>query len=170
MAWRVTGRRLSRSTLARQAHSQGEDAIAMRQKLITGPVVGPAQPKLPGVDPPPPPFTLVIQIHAWRCRGFEAPTLLRGPRSRNGPGPKSAGHRRRRRLDLESGPRPFRGRRPTPGSLPRQLQCPMKRCGQFWSTAGDEALLARIFHSRERTGGFCGGARFGFPNGVVHRL
>ena len=30
--------------------------------------------------------------------------------------------------------------------------------------------LARIFHSRERTGGFCGGARFGFPNGVVHRL
>ena len=23
----------------------------------------------------------------------------------------------------------------------RQLQCRMKRCGQFWSTAGDEALL-----------------------------
>ena len=22
-----------------------------------------------------------------------------------------------------------------------QLQCRMKRCGQFWSTAGDEALL-----------------------------
>ena len=40
----------------------------MRQKLITGPVVGPAQPKLPGVDPPPPPFTLVIQIHAWHIR------------------------------------------------------------------------------------------------------
>ena len=34
------------------AHSPGEDVIAMRQKLITGPVVGPAQPKLPGVDPP----------------------------------------------------------------------------------------------------------------------
>ena len=24
----------------------------------------------------------------------------------------------------------------------RQLQCRMKRCGQFWSTAGDEALLS----------------------------
>jgi hypothetical protein len=24
----------------------------------------------------------------------------------------------------------------------RQLQCRMKRCGQFWSTRGDEALLA----------------------------
>ena len=36
--------------------------------------------------------------------------------------------------------------------------------------SGPSAALARIFHSRERTGGFCGGARFGFPNGVVHRL
>ena len=84
----TTGRCLLRQSET-AAHSQGEDAIAMRQKLITGPVVGPAQPKLPGVDPPPPPFTLVI--HAWRCRGFAAPTLLRGPRSRNGPGPMTVG-------------------------------------------------------------------------------
>jgi hypothetical protein len=68
IALRVTGRRLSRSTLARQAHYQGEDAIALREKLITGPVVAPPKPKLPGVDQPPAPFTLVIQIDAWNIR------------------------------------------------------------------------------------------------------
>ena len=60
----------------------------MRQKLITGPVVGPAQPNLPGVDQP-------------------SSVATRG--------------------GVED--------------LRPQLQCRMKRCGQFWSTAGDEALL-----------------------------
>jgi hypothetical protein len=33
----------------------------------------------------------------------------------------------------------------------RQLQCRMKRCGQFWSTAGDEALLClEMFWRNER--------------------
>ena len=33
----------------------------------------------------------------------------------------------------------------------RQLQCRMKRCGQFWSTSGDEALLAlEMFWRNER--------------------
>jgi hypothetical protein len=33
----------------------------------------------------------------------------------------------------------------------RQLQCRMKRCGQFWSTAGDEALLCQeMFWRNER--------------------
>ncbi len=68
IALRVTGRRLSRSTLARQAQYQGEDAIALRQQLITAPVVAPPKSKLPGVDQAPPPFTLVIQIDAWNIR------------------------------------------------------------------------------------------------------
>ncbi|MPN02091.1 hypothetical protein SDC9_149304 [bioreactor metagenome] len=33
----------------------------------------------------------------------------------------------------------------------RQLQCRMKRCGQFWSTRGDEALLClEMFWRNER--------------------
>ena len=43
-------------------------------------------------------------------------------------------------------------------------------CSVLSSGASAGLGLTRIFHSRERTGGFCGGARFGFPNGVVHRL
>ena len=33
----------------------------------------------------------------------------------------------------------------------RQMQCRMKRCGQFWSTQGDEALLClEVFWRKER--------------------
>lgn len=33
----------------------------------------------------------------------------------------------------------------------RQLQCRMQRCGQFWSTRGDEALLcSEMFWRNER--------------------
>ena len=68
IALRVTGRSLSRSTMARQAQYQGDNAIAVRQQLITGPVVAPPKSKLPGVEQPPQPFTLVIQIDAWNIR------------------------------------------------------------------------------------------------------
>lgn len=69
LSLRVLGRSLSRSTLARQAHSQGEHAITVRQRLIDAPVVGPPPTKsaLP-MDQPPEPFTLVIQIDAWNIR------------------------------------------------------------------------------------------------------
>ena len=33
----------------------------------------------------------------------------------------------------------------------RQMQCRMKRCGQFWSTSGDEALLClEVFWRNDR--------------------
>jgi hypothetical protein len=69
LSLRVLGRSLSRSTLARQAHCQGEQAITVRQRLIATPVVGPPPTKaaLP-LDQPPEPFTLVIQIDAWNIR------------------------------------------------------------------------------------------------------
>jgi hypothetical protein len=60
---RVTGRCLSRSTLAREAQRQGDNAIAVRQKLVEGPVGVAA-----GRDQPPEPFTLVIQIDTWNIR------------------------------------------------------------------------------------------------------
>jgi hypothetical protein len=67
LSLRVLGRSLSRSTLARQAHSQGQEAITVRQRLVEAPVVGPPQSAWP-LDQPPEPFTLVIQIDAWNIR------------------------------------------------------------------------------------------------------
>jgi hypothetical protein len=69
LSLRVLGRSLSRSTLARQAQSQGDRALALRQHLIDAPIVGPPPTKvaLP-LDQPPEPFTLVIQIDAWNIR------------------------------------------------------------------------------------------------------
>ena len=69
LSLRVLGRSLSRCTLARQAHAQGEHAITVRQRLSDTPVVGPPSTKaLLPVDQPPEPFTLVIQIDAWNIR------------------------------------------------------------------------------------------------------
>jgi hypothetical protein len=59
---RMLGRSLSRSTLARQAHRQGQHALALRQQLIQAPVVPSAAP------PEEAPFTLVIQLDAWHIR------------------------------------------------------------------------------------------------------
>jgi len=68
---RVTGRSLSRSTLAREAQRQGERAHGVRQRLVDAPVYLPAQTKAP-VAPAEmnaqAPFTLVIQIDAWNIR------------------------------------------------------------------------------------------------------
>jgi len=66
---RVTGRCLSRSTLARQAQRQGDHAIEVRQQLLDAPLwVAPAAkvPAVPGQGAEP--FTLVIQIDAWNVR------------------------------------------------------------------------------------------------------
>ena len=69
LSLRLLGRSLSRSTLARQAHSQGERAITLRQRLIDAPVVAPPPTKAAlAVDQPLEPFTLVIQIDAWNIR------------------------------------------------------------------------------------------------------
>jgi transposase len=77
ISWRVTGRRLSRSTLARLAQAQGDDAIARREQMIAGPVLPSPkhQPSTPsatrrvaGADQPITPSTLVIQIDAWNIR------------------------------------------------------------------------------------------------------
>lgn len=69
---RLTGTQLSRSTLAREAKRQGDQAIQMRDKQITRPVFVPPkskESKIPvGLDQPPKPFTLVIQIDAWNIR------------------------------------------------------------------------------------------------------
>jgi len=68
---RVTGRSLSRSTLAREAQRQGESALAVRQQLVEAPVgIAPAtQAKAAAAaDQPVQPFTLVIQIDAWNIR------------------------------------------------------------------------------------------------------
>jgi hypothetical protein len=87
LSLRVLGRSLSRSTLARQAHAQGEH----------------------------------YQQHQQRMKYEEA---------------------RRRDEPVGSG---------AIESTCRQLQCRMKRCGQFWSTAGDEALLClEMFWRNER--------------------
>ena len=70
LSLRVTGRRLSRSTLAREAQRQGQDAMDVRQQLVDAPVwVAPTKAKVPaGADQPMAPFTLVIQIDAWNIR------------------------------------------------------------------------------------------------------
>jgi len=66
---RVTGRRLSRSTLAREAQRQGDQAIEVRRQLVEAPVwVAPAAKATAGQDQLSQPFTLVIQIDAWNVR------------------------------------------------------------------------------------------------------
>lgn len=70
LSLRVTGRRLSRCTLAREAQRQGDSAIEVRQQLIQAPVVAPATTTKvsPGAEQALDPFTLVIQIDAWNIR------------------------------------------------------------------------------------------------------
>jgi hypothetical protein len=66
---RVTGRRLSRSTLARETQRQGDHAIAVRRQLLEAPVwAAPAANVTGGQDQLSEPFTLVIQIDAWNVR------------------------------------------------------------------------------------------------------
>lgn len=67
---RVAGIQFSRSTLAREAQRQGERAIQKRQEPIPAPlqVPAPSAPRAVGLDQPPQPFTLVIQIDAWNIR------------------------------------------------------------------------------------------------------
>jgi hypothetical protein len=66
---RVTGRRLSRSTLARETQRQGDHAIAVRQQLLDAPVwVAPAAKVTAAQDRLSEPFTLVIQLDAWNVR------------------------------------------------------------------------------------------------------
>lgn len=69
LSLRVTGRRLSRSTLGREAQRQGDHAIGVRQQLLQAPVwAAPAAKVCAAGDQPPEPFTLVIQIDAWNVR------------------------------------------------------------------------------------------------------
>jgi hypothetical protein len=68
VASRVVGIRLSRGTLAREAQRQGERAIQMRQEQTTTPAPPPAATAAAGLDQPPKPFTLVLQIDAWNIR------------------------------------------------------------------------------------------------------
>lgn len=71
LSLRVTGRRLSRSTLGREAQRQGECAMEVRRQLVEAPVWAPPAGKTKAVataDQPPEPFTLVIQIDAWNIR------------------------------------------------------------------------------------------------------
>ena len=69
IALRLTGRSLSRSSLARQAQYQGGQAIAVREQLIEQPLVRmPANPAVPGPAPSPAPFTLILQLDAWHIR------------------------------------------------------------------------------------------------------
>jgi hypothetical protein len=66
---RVTGRALSRSTLAREAQRQGDQAIAVRQQLVQAPVgVSPAGSLAAAANSLAEPFTIVIQIDAWNVR------------------------------------------------------------------------------------------------------
>jgi len=69
---RITGRKLSRSTLAREAKRQGDRAIHLRQKQTTQAVFVPPKAQgtkaAVGLDQPSKPFTLVIQIDAWNIR------------------------------------------------------------------------------------------------------
>jgi len=66
---RVTGRHLSRSTLARETQRQGERAITMRRQLLEAPPwVDPAVKVTAAQDQLSAPFTLVIQIDAWNVR------------------------------------------------------------------------------------------------------
>lgn len=68
VARRVAGIQLSRSTLAREAQRQGDRAIQMRQEQTSAPTVVPGPKAALGLDQPPQPFTLVIQIDAWHIR------------------------------------------------------------------------------------------------------
>jgi hypothetical protein len=66
---RMTGRRLSRSTLAREAQRQGDQAIEVRRRLVEAPVwVDPAGRLSAAPNQSAEPFTLVIQIDAWNVR------------------------------------------------------------------------------------------------------
>jgi len=69
LSLRVTGRPLSRSTLAREAQRQGDQAIGVRQKLVEALGVETPAAQVPaGRDQPPESFTLIIQIDAWNIR------------------------------------------------------------------------------------------------------
>jgi hypothetical protein len=71
LSLRVTGRSLSRCTLAREAQRQGDSALVVRQRLVDAPVGLPSESKNKAAragDPPPEPATLVIQIDAWNIR------------------------------------------------------------------------------------------------------
>jgi hypothetical protein len=71
LSLRVTGRSLSRCTLAREAQRQGDSALVVRQRLVDAPVCLPSESKNKAAragDPPPEPATLVIQIDAWNIR------------------------------------------------------------------------------------------------------
>lgn len=71
LSLRITGRRLSRSTLAREAQRQGDNALQVRQQLVEAPVwVASASPTKAALlaESSPQPFTLVIQIDAWNVR------------------------------------------------------------------------------------------------------
>ncbi len=71
IALRVTGRALSRSSLAREAQRQGDHAIKVRERLVQAPVhLAPTFSPKPAVaaEQSPPPFTLVLQIDAWNIR------------------------------------------------------------------------------------------------------
>jgi hypothetical protein len=69
LSLRVTGRSLSRSTLAREAQRQGDQALAVRRQLVEAPPwVAPDRKGPTGLDPLVEPFTLVIQIDAWNIR------------------------------------------------------------------------------------------------------
>jgi hypothetical protein len=63
---RVAGLPLSRSTLAREAQRQGERAQEERRQLVAQPA--PTLPRPTGLDQPPRPFTLIIQLDAWNIR------------------------------------------------------------------------------------------------------
>jgi hypothetical protein len=66
---RVTGRTLSRSTLAREAQRQGDHALTVRTRLVQAPVVDlPAPKRAAAADTPSAPFTLVLQMDAWNIR------------------------------------------------------------------------------------------------------
>ena len=70
VASRVAGIELSRSTMAREAQRQGERAIQMREKQSSAPSVAKPATALAatGLDQPPKPFTMVIEIDAWNIR------------------------------------------------------------------------------------------------------
>lgn len=69
LSGRVTGRTLSRSTLAREAQRQGDRAIEVRRQLVAAPPwVAPDRKGPAGLDSRVEPFTLVIQIDAWNIR------------------------------------------------------------------------------------------------------
>jgi len=69
LSLRVTGRPLSRSTLAREAQRQGDQALGVRQQLVEALVVAAPAAKVPaGRDQPAEAFTLIIQIDAWNIR------------------------------------------------------------------------------------------------------